>query len=357
MTAAISSMTAARNRPGPTVSAGYARALFNLAVELGADPQALSEQAGLAPRALEDPDARVAFTVFKALMRAGKALSGEPALALRFGAASPLQKISIVGLAAYAAENVTGVLAQLNRFGRLLIEAEGLDTGDRFVLVRRDGGTWLEDRRADPNAFPELTESTWARFVREFRHFHPDRPYVKAVHVTHAAPTHAEAYAAILGAPVTFDSGWNALQVEDDWPNWPNWRIGRPNRYVFGVFSQHAEDLLKSLEAATSLRARIERLLIPTLHTGQFSMDHVARELGLSRATLYRRLRDEDVRYEALLDDLRARMARHYLDGRKVSPAEVAYLTGFSDPSAFSRAYLRWTGQRPGAARRRPQMS
>jgi AraC-like DNA-binding protein len=354
MTADINSMTDARNRQGPTVSAGYARALFELAVKLGADPVALGGQAGLTLSALDDPDARVPFTRFKALMRAGKALSGEPALALRFGAASPLQKISIVGLAAYAAETVAGALTQLNRFGRLVVEAEGLGAEDRFVLVRQDGGTWLEDRRADPNAFPELTESTWARFIREFAHFHPGRPYVKAVHVTHPPPAHAAAYPEALGAPVTFDSDRNALLVDDDWPNW---RIGRPNRYVFGVFSRHAEDLLRSLEAAASLRARIERLLIPILHTGETGMDRIAREMGLSRATLYRRLRTEGLSYEDLLDDLRARMARHYLDGQKVSLAEAAYLTGFSDPSAFSRAYLRWTGRRPGAARRAPQRS
>lgn len=346
-------MTEALNSSGPTVSAGYARALFELAVEFGADAEALARRSGLSISELDDPDARVPFARFKALMRAGKALSGEPALALRFGAASPLQKISIVGLAAYAAETVAGALAQLNRFGRLVIEAEGLGSGDRFVLVRRDGGTWLEDRRADPNDFPELTESTWARFVREFAHFHPGRPYVKAVHVTHAAPSHAAVYPEVLGAPVTFDSDRNALWVED---GWPEWRIGRPNRYVFGVFNRHAEDLLKSLEIATSLSARVERLLIPVLHTGEIGMDTVARQMGLSRATLYRRLRAEGLRFDLLVDDLRARMARHYLEGQKVSLAEVAYLTGFSDPSAFSRAFLRWTGRRPGEGRR-AQMS
>jgi AraC-like DNA-binding protein len=349
MTAAINPMTRARNVSGPTVSAGYARALYELAVRRGADAGALSAQAGLTLSDLENPDARVPFAVFKALMRSGKALSGEPALGLLFGASSPMQKVSIVGLAAYAAETVAEALAQLNRFGRLVVEAEGLDRGDRFALVRRDGATWLEDHRADPNAFPELTESTWARFVREFSHFHPDRPYVKAIHVTHPAPGHAAVYPAVLGAPVTFNSDRNALLVEDDWPEW---RIGRPNRYVFGVFSERAATLLKSLEDSASLRARIERAVIPILHTGETGMERIARKVGLSRPTLYRRLRDEGVRYEDLLDELRARMARHYLEADKVSLAEAAYLTGFSDPSAFSRAYLRWTGQRPGATRK-----
>jgi AraC-like DNA-binding protein len=60
------------------------------------------------------------------------------------------------------------------------------------------------------------------------------------------------------------------------------------------------------------------------------------------------------VSYEKLLDELRHKMALHYLDGRKVSVNETAYLVGFSDPSAFSRAFRRWTGTSP---RKRTQAS
>jgi len=67
--------------------------------------------------------------------------------------------------------------------------------------------------------------------------------------------------------------------------------------------------------------------------------------------TLYRKLESEGVSYEAVLDGLRHKMALHYLDGRKVSVNQAAYLVGFSDPSAFSCAFMRWTGGRPGGGR------
>jgi AraC-like DNA-binding protein len=350
MTAALKAMASAFNPipAGPTVSAGYAKALFDLATAKGADPQALADRSGLSAQELDDPDARVGFARFKALMRAGKSLSAEPALALHFGARSPFQRMSIVGLAAYAAGTMGEGLEQLNRYGRLVVEVEGLAGGDRFDLVERDGGTWIEDRRRNPDDFPELTESTWARFVCEHRHFQPGRRFVRAVHVTHPEPAYRDLYEEILQAPVTFGSDRNALLVEDDWPTR---RTGQSNRYVFGVFSEKAQALLDELEGAGTLRGRIEGALIPILHTGDTGMDVVARTVGMSRSTLYRRLRAEGVRYDDLLDELRHRMARHYLDGRKVTLAEAAYLTGFSDPSAFSRAFKRWTGRRPGARR------
>ena len=214
------------------------------------------------------------------------------------------------------------------------------------VVVRRGQEVWIEDRRRNPNDFPELTESTWARFASDYARHMPNRPqFLKAVHVTHAEPAYRAEYDRILKAPVTFGSPWNALQIED-W--WLSLRLGRTNRYVFGLFSERAQALLVSLENAETVRGRLEALLIPVLHTGDTGMDRMASKLGMSRPTLYRRLRAEGVSYEALLDDLRHRMALHYLDGKKVSVSQAAYLVGFSDSSVFSRAFKRWTGRPPG---------
>ena len=80
-------------------------------------------------------------------------------------------------------------------------------------------------------------------------------------------------------------------------------------------------------------------------------MATIARKLGYSRSTLHRRLAAEGETFEVILDDLRRRMALDYLDSRKVSVDEAAYLTGFSDASAFSRAFRRWTGTTPGKFR------
>ncbi|HWO08502.1 MAG TPA: helix-turn-helix transcriptional regulator, partial [Polyangiaceae bacterium] len=73
----------------------------------------------------------------------------------------------------------------------------------------------------------------------------------------------------------------------------------------------------------------------------------IARRLGLGERTLQRRLRDEGTSFAALLDEARAELARSYLGDSKLAIFEVAYLLGYSEPSAFNRAFRRWTGKSP----------
>src|SRR5207245_84663 len=107
-------------------------------------------------------------------------------------------------------------------------------------------------------------------------------------------------------------------------------------------------DLLKSLQSSKSTRGRVQTLLMPILHTGDPGMDTIAGKMGLSRQTLLGLLKAEGATFEKVLDELRHKMALEYLNGKKVSVNETAYLVGFSELAAFSRAFKRWTGRSPG---------
>jgi len=331
-----------------TVSAGYAKALLDFAVRKGADEERLLQRAGIDADALLDHDNRLPFVRFVDLMRGAKDMTGDPALALEFGADSDFRKWSVVGLISHASATMLEAAAQLNRYGKLVVEVDIVDDGPRFGQVAQDGEMWMVDRRANPNAFPELTESTWSRFICTARHDFPHATFALAAHVTHPEPPYRSAYERLWQVPITFNSTWNAIKVH---PAWPMLKIDGGNRYVFGVLAEKAEALLKELEASKTERGRVESLLMPVLHTGEISMESIAAKLGVSRQTLYRNLKAEGVTFEQVLDELRHRMALDYLQARKVSVNETAYLVGFSDPAAFSRAFKRWTGMSPREAR------
>ena len=94
-------------------------------------------------------------------------------------------------------------------------------------------------------------------------------------------------------------------------------------------------------------RKDVETVIEPMLANGDASVDRVARELGMSRQTLYRRLKSEGVTFEEILDAKRRQLAIRYLRLDRLSVKLAAYKLGFSDPAAFSRAFKRWTGISP----------
>lgn len=333
--------------PGCTVAAGYARHLIELAVSRGASATMLAERAGIRPEDVRDHDARIPLATFLELMRVGKILCDDPALALHFGEQVDVLETSLVGLIGRSCATLADAFEQMNRYGRLVVEVD-LGTPDRYQLVRATDGLRVVDTRKNPNDTPEITECGFARMVCMSRRLGKPE-FVKAVHVTHPEPAYRAEYDRVFQVPIVFASDQNAVVTDPAWMTLPPTRdpAVRLPRYAFGILSAHAEALLESLERSKSTRGRVESALIPILHTGTARINTVAGALALSRQTLFRRLKVEGVTFEKVLDELRHKMALHYLGGKKTSVNETAYLLGFSDSAAFSRAFKRWTGSSP----------
>lgn len=325
-----------------TIAASIVRGLMQLAVSKGAGRRALEERSRIARADLEDPDNRVPFSKYVALMRAGQQLCNDPALALHFGE-EDLSEVSI----AHSVGRVTNfgdAIAQGNRYAPLGVEVEGDGTGDRFQLRRAAGQLWFVDARRNPNDFPELTESTFARMVCTTRR-HLGGQSFKEVHFTHVEPAYRAEYERIFRVPVTFGADKNGLRIDE--AILASYQFPTPPAYVVSVLRSHADALLKKLESSDSTRGRVENLLLPLLHTGDVSMDTIAGKLCCSRQTLFRKLKLEGVTFEQVLNELRCKLAINYLSVNKASVKETAGLVGYSDPASFSRAFKRWTGSSP----------
>jgi AraC-like DNA-binding protein len=338
-----------------TVAAGLARGVLAFAASKGSSTEALSARAGINPNDLADQDNRIPLATYRGLLQKAKALCRDPAFALHFGEAVDLSDMSVVGLIGRASATMLEAFVQLNRYGRLVVEVD-LEAAERFQIAPGDGGLWLVDTRRNPNDFVELTESSLARITCGCLRMILDggwtgeAPALKAAHFTHADPGYGSEYERIFGPNVVFEAERNALLFD---AKWTTHKLALQPRYAFGILSKHADRLLAQLEASKSVRGRVESLLLPILHTGDVAKDSIAEKLGLSGDTLLRRLKAEGTTFEAVLDDLRHKMALHYLGNENVSVNEVAYLVGFSEPSAFSRAFKRWTGASPRAHLRR----
>ena len=138
---------------------------------------------------------------------------------------------------------------------------------------------------------------------------------------------------------------WQSMFAEYEAP-----REQRPNPFM-SLLGELAGAIERGTSRQPSFRHDVERVVEPLLAEGKANIDRVARELGLSRQTLYRRLKSEGVTFEQLLDQLRHRLALKLLRDQHLPVKQAAWRLGFSDPAAFSRAFKRWTGAAPSTAR------
>lgn len=327
-----------------TVSAGYAKAMFDYAVSQGVAEDQLFEQTGFEPSDFQDLDKRLLMSDYVILVHIAKKLTNDDALVLHFCENTNIEKFTIVGLICGSVPTMADALKQLNRFSQLVAETDLAMKDERFQLQPTQHGLMLEDRRTNPNHFYELTEATFGRFAVEFNRYFTGQPFLKALYVTHSKPSYAAEYDRIFNVPIHYDSPQNAMLVD---PAWLNVEISPTTEYAFGILIKHAEKLLQELKATSSIKGEVEGLLLPKLHTGDANMQWVAAEMSLTRQTLYRKLKSENTNFEILFDELRHKMSLHYLNGKKASVNETAYLVGFADPSSFSKAFKRWTGNSP----------
>jgi AraC-like DNA-binding protein len=176
-----------------------------------------------------------------------------------------------------------------------------------------------------------------------------DVPMAVEAAFQHPAPANAARYQQVLRCPVHFNQPEVRLVVRRELFDRP---LRRPDPGLFQYLEQHAQTLDARLAERRSLSDQVRERLLGGLREGEPQQVGVARLLGMSERTLQRRLRDEGTTFAALLDDVRAEAARMYLRDPRLAVFEVAFLLGFSEASAFNRAFRRWTGSSPSDFRK-----
>lgn len=120
---------------------------------------------------------------------------------------------------------------------------------------------------------------------------------------------------------------------------------------MWEIFEPQLSRRLHELSKDASVRDRTRSALIELLPGGEASVGEVARSLAMSPRTLQRRLSEEGLSFQEVLDETRESLAREYIGRGDLSPGQVSFLLGYKNPSSFYRAFQNWTGQTPAALR------
>ncbi|MCZ4316195.1 AraC family transcriptional regulator ligand-binding domain-containing protein [Comamonadaceae bacterium G21597-S1] len=315
--------------------------------DAGLDRRSLYAAVGLDADAPVDPRQMVSdvdyYALFAMVARCDPAGASLP---LRVGASMRCADYGAFGLAWKSALDLLGSWQRAERYARVLTSVASYqvhtDADGVWMQLHRDGD---RDRNTGLRLSNEATVASIAAISGEVS---GGRFKASAVYFRHAAPSSVAAHVAHFGCPVVFDAGMDALRVPWAVAQTPN-QVGDPAIVQF--FDRHLDAELAQRDDDTALARRVRTQVARSLSQGVPTLSDVATQFGMSARTLQRRLSDQGHAYQAVVDAARRELAQQLLRETRYPLAEVAFLTGFSEQSAFNRAFKRWAGQTPRSYR------
>lgn len=192
-----------------------------------------------------------------------------------------------------------------------------------------------------------LTEAVLSCWLHQARWLSGRHLNYHKVRIAYPRPPNGHLYERMFGCEVEFDYGHHCVIVEDEFLHSKVITACEPVRKLK---ENHCSAALHRLEKKMPLRERINTMLSRTAPDIP-DMDRIAENLNISRSTLYRKLNSANTSYQKIVDDFRCKMALNYLKTTSMPLHEIAEAMGFSDASNFRRAFKKWTGLAPSAAR------
>ena len=310
----------------------------------GVDKAALLRPLGIEPDAPVDPKHMVSDDAYYTFLE--RIAQVDPAghdVQLRTGASMACSDYGAFGLAFKSALSLRGSYERSTRYARVLTsvstyDVEIADEG-AYVRMHRDGA------RLGLRMSNEASVASVLTISREVSS-EPVQP--KRVFFKHPPLASTETHERFFGCEVVFDADRDALLLPKEALEVPN-RVG--DESISQFFDTHLEAELAALADDSGLDKRVRIQVSQSLSEGIPKISDIARQLGMSGRTLQRRLADQGLSYQTLVDEARRQLAERLLRQTAYSLAEVAYLTGFSEQSAFTRAFKRWAGQTPRSYR------
>ncbi|HTN35398.1 MAG TPA: AraC family transcriptional regulator [Marinobacter sp.] len=337
-----------RNTTAPLVAASSTLALVSYLKRQGVLNQARVESIiHHDMQSLKDPDLRVPADDHYRLWEYAERVTGNPAVGLRAGQVVDPKRMGLVGYVFFNCDNLGQAVTQYVRLHRLINESVTLSfeqIGELAIL------TWQPDT---PDHYcRQDMDRTLAATLSRTRHFIHSGIHAEWAELAHPRPTYAAEYEKLLGGPVRFDCPVTRLAFASRHLCRP---IPHRNPYVYSAVLKQVDTLLARLRPKRSFGKKIRRLISMQMATERIDADSLARQCNMSRQTLYRRLKKEGLGFHELVEQVRIDKALRYVAADRYSLGEIAFLLGFSELSAFSRAFKRWTGIAPAQYRAQAQ--
>ncbi len=330
-----------------TVANFAARGILSVSASRGVEVANLIRESGVDERLLAEPGARLPLDSVIRLWESARRSTRDEAFALHVAEFLPFGAYKTYDLLLATAPTVGDALRKAARYNGFVNDAF------RPSLQQRRGGACIVySNIVDPQCNPpEYLEFIFACFMLRFRLTTGVDLRPSEIHFRHSPPRNLSELYRVFQAPILFRQPVTQVFLDSSVLRIPQLFADAPTSELLEHYIQAA---LKHVYAYDELTLGLRRALNGLLSSERVTLAAVARDLGLSRRGLQRKLATRGTSYRELFRTLRCELALTLLSRRDISMSEAADSLGFSEASSFSRAFKKWTGLSPKAYRRKP---
>jgi AraC-like DNA-binding protein len=332
-------------RRRPRIAVAAATGLPEAIAATGHDPGTVLHSVGLPRDALADANGFIADADFAQLLNAAARVTGDDCFGLHLGEHYHPKSIGAVVYVTVNSPTIGAGLENVARYLRVHNEAATVEVvrGPQWTYLRHrlshlpvDDGRQHEEYSlaVGLGTIRLMVGSSWSPVEVQFEHKAPA-----------ATPEHIR----VFGAPVVFGCPTNAFVVEREFCER---QVPAADARLYPILRTYLDGVLQDVPPEDDLLTTTRRKIAEAMRTGAPSLRQVAGSLAMGPRTLQRRLADHGFEFTRLVDDTRRRFSMRYLASPDNTLMDVAYLLGYSEVSAFNRAFKRWTGSTPSDYRR-----
>ncbi|WP_110948443.1 AraC-like transcriptional regulator QhpR [Pseudomonas bohemica] len=326
------------------VLSAAANGLDGFIVQHGGDLDRVFGRSGIDPEQLLHPTLSLPLTNYCKVLEEAARQTGCDNFGLRYGQQFQPQALGLLGYIGLCSATLEDALINFSEafpFHQHSTLIELVDQGDcyRFDYQVRHGA--INERRQD-------AELTMGMALNLVRHVLGPTWAPRQVAFEHSRPQDWHEHRDAFQADVRFAQGCNSLLIPK------SELIDKVMPGSDPILLMLIKDAIRQLgdtgsgvSSETGLLDRARQTILATLHLGEPALDEIAHDLGLSDWALQRKLRDRGLSFTQLVDQIRQESALTHLKQQHLSVTQLASMLGYSETSAFSRAFKRWFGVSP----------
>ncbi len=321
-----------------TVRVGGMSGFSELVAERGGNPRRLIASCGLDPRALDDPDNIIPFSLGARLLDLAATETRCPHFGLLLGQRQDLALLGPVGFLVSHSPDVRSAIDDLIRYMHLHVQ------GARAQLSADGALAQFSYHIQIPGILgaEQIYNVCIANEFNFMRLLCGEDWVPAAVHFCYPRPANDAPFTDFFRVPLHFNRQSSALFFDVRYLDRPTLSADSGLRkvlqeYIAKVEAQHSGDFPAQLRG-------VLKMLLPT---GKCSVDRVSELISMNRRTLHRHLMAHDTTFEELLDALRREMVAEMIVKPELPVGHLADMMGYRSASAFNRAFHRWFGLAP----------